>query len=400
MLRTSKHILKYQTTHKTNILDQIYDDYKSCLQYYIDLILTEQLPLKKFLSTKDLPIYSNLDKSHWRAACYKQASEIVRSNIKYQSNKRYKRYKKVYAYFKKHNRQILFLSKKFKELNLKSIINHIKIEMGNISINLDANITNTEKSFHFDEFIRITTPYLKEDNKIWYQTIKIPLKHHKQSNKYKKWNRKSTIQLSKTNDNFYISLFYEKDQPNIKSKGSNLGLDCGYKKLIAASDNQIIGKEMERLYLSISRKQQGSKNFKQSLTERDKLINQYCNELDLSNINHLIVEDLKNVKHKSKFSKKFNNKLQRWSYVKTLTKLERLCEENGVQFTKVNPAYTSQTCSSCETIDKTNRKGEVYQCNVCSLEIDADINAAINILHRGVSNCADIIPLSQESLGN
>ena len=400
MIRTSKHILKYQTTHKTNILDQIYDDYKSCLQYYIDLIITGQLPLKKFLSTKDLPIYSNLDKSHWRAICYKQASEIVRSNIKHQSNKRYKRYKKVYAYFKKHNRQILFLSKKFKELNLESIINHIKIEMENISINLDANITNTEKSFHFDEFIRITTPYLKDDSKIWYQTIKIPLKHHRQSNKYKKWNRKSTIQLKKINDNLYINLFYEKEQPIIKSKGQSLGLDCGYKKLIATSNNQIIGKELEQVYESISRKKQNSTNFNQSLVERDKLINQFCNELDLSNINHLVVEDLKNVKHKSKFSKKFNNKLQRWSYEKTLAKLERLCEENGVFFQKVNPAYTSQTCSNCGTIDKTNRKGESYQCNVCSLSMDADINASINILHRGVSNCADIIPLPQKSLDN
>ena len=73
-----------------------------------------------------------------------------------------------------------------------------------------------------------------------------------------------------------------------------------------------------------------------------------------------------------------------------------LCEENGVLLTKVNPAYTSQTCSSCGTVCKSNRKGELYKCNVCSLEIDADYNAAINILHRGAGNTFAIVPLPQK----
>jgi len=41
--------------------------------------------------------------------------------------------------------------------------------------------------------------------------------------------------------------------------------------------------------------------------------------------------------------------------------------------------------SSCGTVDKSFRNGEVYQCS-CGMVIDADTNAAINILHRGVYN--------------
>lgn len=404
MIRTSRHILKYQTNHKTSILDQIYDDYRSCLQFYIHLIIVEQLPLKKYLSTKSLPEYSNIVKSHWKAICYKQASEIVRSNIKYQSDKRYKRYKKVYTYFKRHNRQQLFLNKRFSELNLKSLISYIKIDIKEVSINLDHYIFDIEESNnHFDEFVKLYTPYIDTSHpykRIMYRTIKIPLNYHKHSNKFKKWNRKSTIQLKRINGNFYINLFYEKEQPEIKELGNALGLDCGYKKLIATSDNQIIGQELEKLYLSISKKQQGSKNFKQSLIERDKLINQYCNELNLKNINHLVVEDLKNVKHKSsgKIHKKFNNKLQRWSYTKVLSKLERRCEENGIQFTKVDPAYTSQTCSSCGVVDKTNRNGETYLCKTCGTIEDADINAAINILHRGARQYCRYNPSAEETV--
>jgi hypothetical protein len=51
MIRTSKHILKYQTNSKTVSLEKLFNDYKLCLEYYIDLILSEKLPLNKFLST-------------------------------------------------------------------------------------------------------------------------------------------------------------------------------------------------------------------------------------------------------------------------------------------------------------------------------------------------------------
>ena len=44
---------------------------------------------------------------------------------------------------------------------------------------------------------------------------------------------------------------------------------------------------------------------------------------------------------------------------------------------------SSQQCSKCGNIDKKNRRGETYRCD-CGLMIDADYNAAINILHRGI----------------
>ena len=80
----------------------------------------------------------------------------------------------------------------------------------------------------------------------------------------------------------------------------------------------------------------------------------------------------------------FNNKLQRWSYVKTVDKITRICEEKGILLVKVSPMYTSQTCSNCGHIDKKSRNGENYQCVSCSYKIDADLNAAININNRGI----------------
>ena len=113
-------------------------------------------------------------------------------------------------------------------------------------------------------------------------------------------------------------------------------------------------------------------------------INKSCKEIDLNNISTLYVEDLKNVKKdsKGKIRKQFNNKLQRWNYSKVLNKLAMLCEENGIEFVKVNSKYTSQRCSNCGVICKSNRNGEIYKCT-CGIELDADYNASLNILHLG-----------------
>lgn len=382
MIRTSKHILKYQTNSKTVSLEKLFNDYKLCLEYYIDLILSEKLPLNKFLSTNLLP---NLIISHsnWKLMIYKNASQIVRSCLKKHNYIRFKRYKKVYQYFIKSNRLKSFTNKRFSDLKLKKFSKSLKIELKKVVINLDGNLFDIHNnSKEFDEFIKIRTPYFR--NKKFTFTVKIPIRYHKQSLKFKNWKRKNTVQLSKINGKFYVTLTYEKEKSIQKVLGNSIGVDCGYKKLLVCSDGQIIGKSLEDQYLKICKKKQGSKNFKQTLIERDKLINQELNKLDLSQVNHIVIENLKNVKYKSGYTKSTNNKIQRWTYPKVINKLERLCEENGILLTKVNPAYTSQICSRCGTLDKENRKGELYHCNSCNLEIDADLNASINILHRGV----------------
>jgi len=387
MIRSSKHILKFQTNSKNISIEKLFEDYKLCLESYINLILSEKLPLNKFLSSKLLP---NIVISHgqWKQVVYKNASEIVRSCLRKHNDLRFKRYQKVYRYFIKSNRLKSFTNKKFSELKLNIFPRNLKINLNTISINIDSRLFDISKdSKEFDEFINLKTSCRDPNGKHGKcLTIKIPIKYHKHSLKFKDWNRKNTIRLSKIKENFYFTLFYEKENPIQKVLGNSVGVDCGYKKLLVCSDGQIIGKSLENQYLKISKKKQGSKNFKQSLVERDKLINQELNKLDLSQINQIVIEDLKNIKHKSKLKKHINNKLQRWTYPKVFNKLERLCQENGIFLTKVNPSYTSQICSRCGTLDKSNRQGELYICNSCNLEIDADLNASINILHRGVYN--------------
>jgi putative transposase len=70
--------------------------------------------------------------------------------------------------------------------------------------------------------------------------------------------------------------------------------------------------------------------------------------------------------------------------------------ERGGALLKVNPAYTSQTCSACGVIDKASRESQSsFACRHCGFAGHADTNAAINILRRSAAGVegADYSPV-------
>ena len=207
--------------------------------------------------------------------------------------------------------------------------------------------------------------------------------------KFKDWKLLNTVRLEKKDNSIFLCKLYEKESSPKKTSGESIGFDCGYNKLLSDSNGNHYGNKLKSIYDRLSKKKRGSKNYKQLLIYKRNLINQIINSIDLSNIQTVVIEDLKQVKHKSKLSSYMLNKLQYWSYRQVRDKLENLSEIEGFYLVKINPAYTSQTCSSCGTIDKLSRQGEIYHCSTCGLLIDSDTNGAINILHRGICNSSD-----------
>jgi putative transposase len=57
----------------------------------------------------------------------------------------------------------------------------------------------------------------------------------------------------------------------------------------------------------------------------------------------------------------------------------------GSRVIVVDPAYTSQTCSACGAVDAASRiSRSQFVCTSCGIIEDADVNAAQNILRRGI----------------
>ena len=83
---------------------------------------------------------------------------------------------------------------------------------------------------------------------------------------------------------------------------------------------------------------------------------------------------------------------QQWGFfVQCLT---YKAESAGGWVIKVDPRNTTQQCSGCGSIprDKIGLDQRMYHCYACGMVLDRDVNAAVNILHRGLtSDSAGII---------
>jgi putative transposase len=61
-------------------------------------------------------------------------------------------------------------------------------------------------------------------------------------------------------------------------------------------------------------------------------------------------------------------------------------DERGGQLITIDPAFTSQTCAACRTVDAASRRSQsIFVCVSCGHSANADHNGALNILYRGQS---------------
>ena len=247
-----------------------------------------------------------------------------------------------------------------------------KPETKNINIELSSKCCDFENidSNSFEGFLR-----LKSIGKVFGQ-IKIPIKFHKQANK---WKAKAKMMNSFLFCSNKIELRWELEVP-LKTEGKTIGSDQGKTDVLVLSDKQVTpktnkhGKSLDSIIDKMAKRKWGSKNFKQTQAERKNFINYSINQLDFSEIKKLNFEKIVNIRYKKRCSRK----MVHWLNTLIRDKTERVCEETGVQFSEQSSAYKSQRCSCCGIVLKRNRKGKVYFCQNCGHLIDADLNASIN----------------------
>ncbi len=86
-------------------------------------------------------------------------------------------------------------------------------------------------------------------------------------------------------------------------------------------------------------------------------------------------------------SKQMNRILSKFGKKFIEDKLRSLEETYGVKVTKINPAYTSQTCDSCGYVSKENRKTQdKFECGCCHKKTHADVVGARNHIIRSSDN--------------
>jgi IS605 OrfB family transposase len=189
------------------------------------------------------------------------------------------------------------------------------------------------------------------------------------------WKMAKTIRLGRTGKRIWVDFILEKERPAKRETGQIVGMDSNYKNGMVFSDGQVVGQEI------YPRIQQFSKRQKHTHAEVDSMLGYALKQVDWSNIKTLAIENLKNVQKNKRgtFSRKLNRRLSHWLYRACATRLERICEENGIKLTRKAPAYTSQFCRRCGRWDKRNRKDDKFLCVNCGHKDHADHNASKNL---------------------
>jgi IS605 OrfB family transposase len=96
----------------------------------------------------------------------------------------------------------------------------------------------------------------------------------------------------------------------------------------------------------------------------------------------IVLENLKEIRKRTKARRRTQTKrrLHSWPFASLKAKIEYKAEERGCMVVAVDPRHTSQMCSCCGYIARTNRRSQSeFWCRKCGFHLNADLNAARNI---------------------
>jgi putative transposase len=227
----------------------------------------------------------------------------------------------------------------------------------------------------------------------------------------------ATISLASNGWHISFSLAIEHDI--LANKLPSVGIDRGVAQTLALSTGELMAlpdslikldRSKRRAQKVLSRRKRGSNRYAkarrrvaalQSRSARIRKDWHHRATLDLSErFGTVVLENLNtkgmtasakgtveahgtNVRQKAGLNRSILN--QGWHIFETL--LNYKLEERGGHMCKVPAHYTSQTCSECGAVDKESRESQAFfNCQHCAHRMNADHNAAKNILRRNTSS--------------
>lgn len=387
MIKTSKHTTRFSNNKKLYDLKIFLNEYRRVAQLLVDYIWKNGYvwekdgELSEFSVNKNLlefPAFINSSiikdakvvtflSGRALKCCMTQVAGMIRSEVE-------KQRKRIWQFNK-------FKSKGISKRKLKNLIKKIqqniptKPNCGNIKAELNSICSDFLKTNgEFDGFIRLKSITKDKIN------IKIPIKFTRQSLKLKNKDGSEMLKSFLISEKF-IDIRWKFNECLKKTRGSIIGADQGFKDVLTLSNRQVTpktcphGHSLESILKKMSTLRRGSKNFKKAESHRTNFINWSINQLNLKSVKQINLEKIWNIGYKSRSSRI----LSHWTNTAIRDKVHDYCAEHGVHVKEQSCTYRSQRCSGCGIVRKANRKGKIYNCKHCKLQIDADLNASLNL---------------------
>ena len=212
-------------------------------------------------------------------------------------------------------------------------------------------------------------------------------------------------------DQWFVMLLVTEAVSTKKSGAGVIGVDMGVSNLLTLSDGTQLrypeymsksAQKVRTLQLKLSQKKRGSRNCQKARLALDKswrkvrrqrrdFAEKVSDGLTRSH-GFIVFEDL----HVPKMVKNHNLASaimdSGWGMLRELTAYK--AETRGGRVLLVNPSGTSQKCSRCGELVRKSLSQRIHECQRCGLTIDRDVNAARNILEKGLERArAEVKPL-------
>lgn len=363
-VRSSKCSLKFLNANQSDAVRELYNEYVRILRLAVDELWDAEnvptLPPKSV--TGRLASETWLSARMIQCVC-KQASGIVRGT----RTKWHKTIKAIeYARESGNEKRETYLTKRLEGMKVsKPDVSGVEMELDSRFVSVDF-----ESSTSFDIWLKLSSVGGK-------RKILLPLKRHKHFNSlFSEGKLLGGVRLGAKS----VTFNFECVQPDAKKDGNVLGVDIGMKKVYVASDGQHVasdkhGHTMQSITDRLTRRRRGSKGFARAQAQRENFINMTVNRLNFTGVKTLRLENIRDLRR----GRRTRRSLTSFVYPTIRRKLEDRAMRRGVRVEAVNPTYTSQRCSCCGWVEKSNRRLEQFKCRQCGNALDADLNASINI---------------------
>ena len=222
------------------------------------------------------------------------------------------------------------------------------------------------------------------------------------------------LSITRRGRRLFVNLTYVEERQPLHSSDTAVGIDIGVSDRLALSTGERVGRrrkpnsKLRRVQQRLSRCTKGSRRWKRrrailsNQQHRERVSNRNaCHEIMTELVRRfglIAIEDL-NIKNMSSSAKGtaecpgrnvaqksgLNRSILEQSWGMIRQQLSYKAVWAGRELVVVDPAYTSQTCSCCGSVDRDSRAGKRYSCALCGLEMDADVNASSNVLHKALA---------------
>lgn len=214
--------------------------------------------------------------------------------------------------------------------------------------------------------------------------------------------------VSLVNGKWILSFVVETDENQVLLNDYSCGVDVGIKNLATVSCNGEVKvykninktaamkkkqKKLKRLQRKVSKCQKDSKR-RQKAKDKYSSYSKHLSNIRQNYIHNcsadiikklpkrIVVETVSELSWMKNKQHNINREVQYSGVSEFLRQLEYKPQNNGIKFVKADKYYPStQLCSCCGNRKKLNLNERIYYCDVCGLEIDRDVNAAINLEH-------------------